>query len=74
MQIEVYEHVFRYHVPTLVSPHVSPGAVVCVAIVNRFEGDQVTTSKDTLTEWEWNPARLVARLIRKHQGDTPITL
>ncbi|XP_067936221.1 uridine phosphorylase 1-like [Watersipora subatra] len=36
-------------------------AVVCVTLLNRMKGDQVTTPHSTLTEYEKRPAMVVAR-------------
>ncbi|EDV56723.1 uridine phosphorylase 1 isoform X1 [Drosophila erecta] len=41
------------------------GAVVCVAILNRLNGDQIKTPHDVLSKWEKRPQELVARYIRK---------
>ncbi|XP_017078783.1 uridine phosphorylase 1 [Drosophila eugracilis] len=40
-------------------------AVVCVAIINRLNGDQIKTPHEILTKWEKRPQELVARYIRK---------
>ncbi|XP_030376260.1 uridine phosphorylase 1-like [Scaptodrosophila lebanonensis] len=40
-------------------------AVVCVAIVNRLNGDQITTPHETLKEFDTRPQELVARYVRK---------
>ncbi|XP_070558009.1 uridine phosphorylase 1-like [Ptychodera flava] len=40
-------------------------AIVCVALLNRLHGDQVTTPKETLEAWEERPQQLVARYIVK---------
>ncbi|OXU27233.1 hypothetical protein TSAR_011415 [Trichomalopsis sarcophagae] len=40
--------------------------IVCVAFLNRFEGDQVCTPKSVLTQWELRPQQIVARYIEKH--------
>lgn len=42
------------------------GAIVCVALLNRLNGDQVQTPKSVMAEWQNRPGILVARLIRKH--------
>ncbi|KAK2180534.1 hypothetical protein NP493_439g03023 [Ridgeia piscesae] len=44
------------------------GAVVCVTILDRLQGDQVSTPHDTLKAWDQRPATIVARLIRKKLG------
>ncbi|XP_016998772.2 uridine phosphorylase 1 [Drosophila takahashii] len=41
------------------------GAVVCVAILNRLNGDQIKTPHEILAKWEKRPQELVARYIRK---------
>jgi uridine phosphorylase len=41
-------------------------AIVCIAFLNRLNGDQVTTPKDVLMTWETRPQQLVSRLIRKY--------
>ncbi|ALC46433.1 CG3788, partial [Drosophila busckii] len=40
-------------------------AVMCVAILNRLEGDQITTPLDTLHQWDMRPQMLVARYMRR---------
>ncbi|XP_053946402.1 uridine phosphorylase 1 [Anastrepha ludens] len=40
-------------------------SIICVAILNRLNGDQITETKETLTEWQERPAKLIARFIRK---------
>lgn len=42
------------------------GAIVCVTLLNRLNGDQVSTPKAVMTEWQNRPQLLVSRLIRKH--------
>lgn len=42
------------------------GAIVCVALLNRLNGDQVETPKSVLHQWQNRPGILVARLIRNH--------
>jgi uridine phosphorylase len=41
-------------------------AIICVAFLNRLNGDQVTIPKNELILWETRPQLLVSRLIRKH--------
>ncbi|KAL7635819.1 UNVERIFIED_CONTAM: hypothetical protein RMT77_013636 [Armadillidium vulgare] len=43
-------------------------AVICVTILNRLKGDQVSTPKKTLNEWQEYPQIVVARYIKKHMG------
>ncbi|KAH8388294.1 hypothetical protein KR093_003015 [Drosophila rubida] len=40
-------------------------AVVCVTILNRLEGDQITTPGDTLKSWDLRPQTLIARYMKK---------
>ncbi|XP_017473021.1 PREDICTED: uridine phosphorylase 2-like [Rhagoletis zephyria] len=40
-------------------------AIICVAILNRLNGDQIKESKETLMEWQERPGKLIARFIRK---------
>ncbi|KAL7729799.1 hypothetical protein ACLKA6_014663 [Drosophila palustris] len=40
-------------------------AVICVTILNRLDGDQVVSAKDTLKDWDSRPQILVARYMRK---------
>ncbi|XP_064099839.1 uridine phosphorylase 1-like isoform X1 [Macrobrachium nipponense] len=44
------------------------GAVVCVTLLNRLNGDQVATPKETLNKWQEYPQMLVARYIKKCLG------
>ncbi|XP_014220673.1 uridine phosphorylase 1-like isoform X1 [Trichogramma pretiosum] len=41
-------------------------AIVCVAFLNRFEGDQVCPPKNVLSQWEVRPQQIVARYIKRH--------
>lgn len=43
-------------------------AVVCVTLLNRLNGDQVSSSKATLNAWQEYPQRLVARYIKNFLG------
>lgn len=40
-------------------------ADVCVTLLNRLEGDQVSTPKDVLKQWEKRPQEIIARYIKK---------
>lgn len=40
-------------------------AVICVAILNRLNGDQVSATPEELAEYESRPVRAVARFIRQ---------
>lgn len=40
-------------------------AIVCVALLNRLEGDQVSTPKEILLDWQKRPQALVSRYIKK---------
>ncbi|CAD7084498.1 unnamed protein product [Hermetia illucens] len=46
-------------------------AIICVALLNRLNGDQVNSPKEVMNEWQQRPQMLVSRYIRKvlsHQG------
>ncbi|XP_052003788.1 uridine phosphorylase 2 isoform X2 [Xyrauchen texanus] len=43
-------------------------AVVCVTLLNRFEGDQISTPHDVLLEYQKRPQCLVAYFIKKRLG------
>ncbi|XP_056611139.1 uridine phosphorylase 2 [Triplophysa dalaica] len=43
-------------------------AVVCVTLLNRFEGDQISTPHDVLLDYQQRPQRLVAHFIKKRLG------
>ncbi len=43
----------------------SPGAVVCVSLLNRLDGDQITASHEQLKEFSDRPQRLVSRVIKR---------
>ncbi|CAB1328432.1 unnamed protein product [Coregonus sp. 'balchen'] len=43
-------------------------AVVCVTLLNRFDGDQISTPHDVLVEYQQRPQVLVAHFIKKHLG------
>ncbi|KAG9349235.1 hypothetical protein JZ751_027678, partial [Albula glossodonta] len=40
-------------------------AVICVTLLNRFEGDQITTPHEVLVEYQQRPQLLVSRYIKK---------
>ncbi|XP_017493346.1 PREDICTED: uridine phosphorylase 1-like [Rhagoletis zephyria] len=42
-----------------------PGAIVCVTLINRLEGDQVNTSKAYLEKLQQRPQELVLKFIKK---------
>ncbi|XP_015283833.1 PREDICTED: uridine phosphorylase 1-like [Gekko japonicus] len=44
------------------------GAVVCVTLLNRLEGDQITTPHEVLKEYQTRPQKLVGHFIKKHLG------
>lgn len=44
------------------------GAVVCVVLLDRLLGDQVSTPKETLEEWQLRPQQLVAKFMKKRLG------
>lgn len=46
----------------------SPAAVICVALLNRFEGDQITSPHDVLVEYQQRPQVLVSHFIKKRLG------
>ncbi|XP_031413969.1 uridine phosphorylase 2-like [Clupea harengus] len=43
-------------------------AVVCVTLLNRFDGDQISTPHEVLTEYQQRPQNLVAHFIKKRLG------
>ncbi|XP_028848020.1 uridine phosphorylase 2 [Denticeps clupeoides] len=43
-------------------------AVVCVTLLDRFQGDQISTPHDVLVEYQQRPQCLVARFIKKSLG------
>lgn len=44
------------------------GAVICVTLLNRLKGDQITTPKDVMEEWQTRPMQLVAKYMKKKLG------
>ncbi|XP_037515904.1 uridine phosphorylase 1-like [Rhipicephalus sanguineus] len=46
------------------------GAVVCVTLLDRMEGDQVTASKDVMAEWQRRPQELVVHFMAHKLGVT----
>jgi uridine phosphorylase len=40
-------------------------AVICVALLNRLNGDQVMAPKEVLNEWQKRPQILISRFIRR---------
>ncbi|CAG0901571.1 unnamed protein product [Cyprideis torosa] len=43
-------------------------AVICVALLNRLNGDQVSSSKEVLKEWQQRPQILLSRYIKQKLG------
>ncbi|CAM4513643.1 unnamed protein product [Lepidochelys olivacea] len=43
-------------------------AVVCVTLLNRLEGDQISSSHDVLVEYQQRPLKLVGHFIKKCLG------
>ncbi|XP_026509818.1 uridine phosphorylase 1-like [Terrapene carolina triunguis] len=43
-------------------------AVVCVTLLNRLEGDQISSSHDVLVEYQQRPQKLVGHFIKKCLG------
>ncbi|XP_059801386.1 uridine phosphorylase 1-like isoform X1 [Hypanus sabinus] len=43
-----------------------PGAVVCVTLLDRLQGDQISSSHEVLSEYQMRPQMLVAHYIKKH--------
>ncbi|XP_067891390.1 uridine phosphorylase 2-like [Heterodontus francisci] len=43
-------------------------AVVCVTLLNRFDGDQITTPHEVLLEYQKRPQKLVSMFIKKKFG------
>ncbi len=41
-------------------------AVVCVSLLNRLDGDQITSTKEALSDFQSRPQRLVAEFIKRH--------
>ncbi|XP_060103715.1 uridine phosphorylase 1 [Heteronotia binoei] len=44
------------------------GAVVCVTLLNRLDGDQITTPHEVLKEYQTRPQKLVGHFIKKRLG------
>ncbi|XP_061460894.1 uridine phosphorylase 1-like isoform X3 [Rhineura floridana] len=44
------------------------GAVLCVTLLNRLQGDQITSSHEVLLEYEERPQKLVGHFIKKRLG------
>ncbi|RUS74016.1 hypothetical protein EGW08_018215 [Elysia chlorotica] len=42
------------------------GAVVCVTLLDRLKGDQITTPHEVLEEWQRRPQKLVASYIKRY--------
>lgn len=46
-------------------------AVVCVALLDRLEGDQIRAPREVLREYQQRPQRLIAAFIRRRLGLRP---
>ena len=40
-------------------------SIICVTLLNRLNGDQVHTPKETMKEWEKRPLEIVAEYIKQ---------
>lgn len=49
----------------LTGPLLSAAAVVCVTLLDRLRGDQVSSPHDLLAKFEQRPQRLVVHFIKK---------
>ncbi|VDM44953.1 unnamed protein product [Toxocara canis] len=47
-----------------------PAAVVCVALLNRMKGDQIHLSKETYTDYEMRPFKLVTAYIKRKMNES----
>lgn len=45
-------------------------AVVCVTLLNRLDGDQVSSPHDVLVKYQQRPQRLVSHFIKKRLAAT----
>ena len=45
------------------------GAVICISIVNRLNGDQIETPKDVLKMFENRPLQIIAQMIKNRYED-----
>lgn len=45
-------------------------AVLCVTLLDRLQGDQISTPHDVMEEWQCRPQRIIAEFIRKKLGIT----
>jgi len=44
------------------------GAVLCVTLLDRLQGDQINTPHEKMEEWQVRPQRIVAAYIKKTLG------
>ena len=44
------------------------GAVLCVTLLDRLKGDQISTPHDIMEEWQCRPQKIVAEFIKKKLG------
>ena len=45
------------------------GAVICISIVNRLNGDQIETPKDVLKMFENRPLQIIVQMIKNRMED-----
>ena len=45
------------------------GAVICISIVNRLNGDQIETPKDVLKMFENRPLQIIVQMIKNRLAD-----
>lgn len=43
-------------------------AIVCVTLLNRFDGDQITSPHEVLLEYQRRPQNIVSMFIKKQLG------
>ena len=41
------------------------GAVVCACVINRLLGDEITSDKSLLQQWESFPQKIVSELVKR---------
>ncbi|KFM57843.1 Uridine phosphorylase 2, partial [Stegodyphus mimosarum] len=46
------------------------GAVVCVSLLDRLKGDQISETKETMEMWQERPQQLIAKFIKKRLNMT----
>lgn len=64
-QLVNYAKVFSLYDDSTIFQIIFPGAIVCVTLLNRLNGDQIKTPTEVLKSWEERPMQVVIDYMMK---------